>query len=79
MAQRCDLSGKRPMSGNNVSHANNKTRRRQMPNIQRKRLFVPELNRWVRVRLSTSALRTVTRKGLLPYLKSQGLTLKDVI
>lgn len=79
MAQRCDLSGKRPMSGNNVSHANNKTRRRQMPNIQRKRLFVPELNRWVRVRLSAAALRTVTKKGLLPYLKSRGLKLKDVI
>jgi large subunit ribosomal protein L28 len=79
MAQRCSLSGKRPLVGNNVSHANNKTKRRQMPNVHSKRIYVPELGRHVRVRLSSRALRTITKKGLLPYLKDQGLTLKDVI
>lgn len=79
MARRCQLSGKRPMAGNTVSHANNKNRRRQLPNLHTKRIYVPELDRWVRVRLSTRALRTVTKKGLMSYLASQGLTLKDVV
>ena len=78
MARKCKLSGKKPLVGFNVSHAHNKTKRRQMPNIQTKRIFVPELNRWVRVKLSAAALRTVTKKGLMSYLHSQGLSLKDV-
>lgn len=78
MARRCSITGKKPLSGNNVSHAHNKTKRWQRPNIHSKRLYVPELNRWVRVRISTRALRTVTKLGLLPYLKKQGLTLRDV-
>jgi len=78
MARKCKLSGKRPLVGHNVSHANNKSKKRQLPNLQRKRIFVPELNRWVRVRLSARALRTVTKKGLMNYLKSNGLKLKDV-
>ena len=67
------------MAGNNVSHANNKTRRRQLPNLQSKRIFVPELNRWVRLRVSTRALRTLNKKGLMTYLKDEGLTLKQVL
>lgn len=78
MSRRCSISGKRPMAGNNVSHAHNKTRRRQSPNIQRKRLYVPELGRFVRLKISTHALRTVSKIGLLPYLRKQGLQLKDV-
>jgi large subunit ribosomal protein L28 len=78
MSRRCQLTGKRPMAGNNVSHANNKTRRRQLPNLQSKRVFVPELNRWVRLRLSTRALRTLNKKGLMTFLKDEGLTLKDI-
>lgn len=78
MARKCKLTGKGPLVANNVSHANNKTKRRQLPNLQSKRIFVPELGRWVRVRLSVRALRTVTKKGLLPYLGEQGLSLKDV-
>ncbi len=78
MARKCKLTGKGPMAGNNVSHANNKTKRRQLPNLQRKRLFVEELGRSVRVRLSAAALRTVGRKGLMPFLKEQGLTIKDI-
>jgi large subunit ribosomal protein L28 len=78
MARRCSLTGKKPLTGNKVSHSNHKTKRRQLPNIQDKRIYVPELERWVRVRLSTRALRTVRRKGLMTFLKDQGLTLKDV-
>ena len=78
MARRCKISNKGPLVGNNVSHAHNKTKKRQLPNLQTKRIYIPEENRWVKVRLSTRALRTVTKKGLLPYLKSEGLTLRDV-
>ena len=66
------------MAGNNVSHANNKTRRRQLPNLQTKRIFVPELNRFVRIKISTRALRTLNKKGLVSFLKDEGLTLKDI-
>ncbi|TXD34949.1 50S ribosomal protein L28 [Lujinxingia vulgaris] len=78
MARKCKLTGKKPLVGNRVSHANNKTKMRQLPNLQQKRIYIPEEDRWVRVRLSARALRTVTKKGLLPFLKSEGLTLKDV-
>ena len=78
MPRRCAITGKGPMTGNNVSHAHNKTKRRQNPNLQRKRIFVPELGRSVRVRVSAHALRSITRMGLMPYLKKQGLTLRDI-
>lgn len=78
MSRRCAITGKGGLAGNNVSHANNRTKRRQLPNLQRKRIFIPELGRTVRVRISVSTLRTITRQGLLPYLKKQGLTLKDI-
>ena len=78
MSRRCALTGKGPLSGNRVSHAHNKTRRVQRPNIQEKRLFVPELDRVVRLKLSTRALRTVNKKGLMKFLKDEGLVLKDV-
>lgn len=79
MSRKCTISGKKPMAGNNVSHAHNKTRRWQRPNVQTKRLFVPELNRFVRLKLSTRALRTISKIGLLPYLRKEGLQLKDVV
>ena len=78
MSRRCKTTGKGPMAGNNVSHSHKKTRMRQLPNIQTKRIFVPELGRFVKIKMSTSAMRSIDAKGLLPYLKSQGLTLKDV-
>jgi large subunit ribosomal protein L28 len=79
MARRCQLTGKRPLTGNNVSHSKRRTKRRQLPNLQTKRIFIPEENRWVRIRLSTRALRTVTRKGLLKFLRDEGLTLNQVL
>jgi len=78
MPRRCSLTGKKPLVGNRVSHSNRKTKRRQLPNIQDKRIFVPELGRSVRVRVSTRALRTIDKKGLMAFLRDQGLSLKDV-
>ena len=78
MSRRCSVTGKRPLTGYNVSHAHNKTKKRQLPNLQRKRIFVPELGRTVRVKLSTSALRSIDKVGFLRYLKKNGLTLQDV-
>jgi len=78
MSRVCKVSGKRPMTGNNVSHAHNKTKRRQYPNLQTKRIYVEELGKFVKIRLSVRALKTVTRDGLMPYLKKQGLSLSDV-
>jgi len=66
------------MAGNNVSKAHNKTRRVQRPNLQRKRLYLPEEGRTVTLRLSARALRTVDRKGLMNYLRDEGLELRDV-
>jgi large subunit ribosomal protein L28 len=78
MARKCSITGKKPLSGNNVSHAHNTTRRYQRPNIRKKRIFVPELGRFVRITLSTRALRSVSKVGLLKYLKKNKLELKDV-
>jgi len=78
MAKRCELTGKGPLVGNRVSHSHRKTKRRQLPNLQKKRLYIPEMDRWVSVRLSTRALRTVSKKGLLKFLRDEGLSLKEV-
>jgi large subunit ribosomal protein L28 len=78
MARRCALTGKKPLVGNNVSHANNKTKRSQFPNLQIKKIYVPELGRSVRIKMSVQAIRTVTQMGLMPYLKKQGLQLDEV-
>ena len=64
MAKVCVVTGKKPMSGNNVSHANNKTRRRFEPNLQQKRFWVPSEKRWVKLKVSTSAIRTITKVGI---------------
>lgn len=74
---KCQLTGKRRLVGNNVSHAHNKTKRVQNPNIQRKRIWVPEEDKFVRVKLSTRALRTVTRIGLYKFISKNGLTFKE--
>jgi len=79
MGKRCVITGKGPLAGNNVSHANNKTRRRQMPNLQWKRIFVPELGRSIRLRLSTKAIKSIHKTGFERYLKKNGLTLRDVM
>ncbi len=64
MARVCQVTGKGPMVGNNVSHANNKTKRRFLPNLQSRRFFVESENRWIRLRVSTQALRTIDKNGI---------------
>ena len=63
MSKICELTGKKPLSGNNVSHAHNKTKRKQLPNLRVKRIWLEEENRFVTLRISTSALRTLKKKG----------------
>ncbi len=78
MSQRCMITGKAPMSGHRVSHAQNKTKRRFMPNIQDASLYSEVLERWVKVRVSTNGLRTVEHKGGFDaYLKSTAKTKLD--
>lgn len=64
MARVCQVTGKRPQSGNNVSHANNKTRRRFLPNLKFHRFWVASENRFVRLRLSMAAMRTIDKNGI---------------
>jgi len=64
MARVCVVTGKKPMVGNNVSHANNRTKRRFLPNLQYRRFWVEAENRWIRLRLSTAALRTIDKNGI---------------
>ncbi|NEM96121.1 50S ribosomal protein L28 [Pontibacter burrus] len=68
MARVCDLTGKRPQVGNNVSHANNKTKRRFYPNLQKKRFYIPEEEAWITLKVSTSALRTINKNGITAVL-----------
>ena len=79
MSKFCVISGKRPLVGNNVSKSNVKTKRRQLPNLQMKKLFIPELNKTVRLKLSVSAIKTIDKIGLLSYLKKQQLKLSDIL
>ena len=64
MSRVCQVSGKRVQTGNNVSHANNKTRRRFLPNLHERRFWVASENRWVRLRVSSHALRTIDKNGI---------------
>ncbi|MFZ7095316.1 50S ribosomal protein L28 [Luteimonas dalianensis] len=64
MSRVCQVTGKRTTSGNNVSHAMNKTRRRFMPNLHERRFWVASENRWVKLRVSTKGLRTIDKNGI---------------
>ena len=64
MTKACDLTGKRPTTGNNVSHANNKTKRRFLPNLQKRRIWVPSQKRYVTLRISARGLRTIDKIGI---------------
>lgn len=64
MSKICQVTGKRPISGNNVSHANNKTRRRFLPNLHYHRFWVESEERWVRLRVSASGMRTIDKNGI---------------
>jgi len=66
---KCKLTGKKPLVGYNISHAHNKTKKRQQPNVQTKRVWDDENNKWVKLKLSTRAMRTIQKKGLAATLK----------
>jgi large subunit ribosomal protein L28 len=77
MARVCQVTGKAPMVGNNVSHANNKTKRRFMPNLQYRKFWVESENRWVRLRLTNAGLRLIDKNGIdaiLVDVRARGLT-----
>ena len=73
MSRVCEITGKKGLNGNRVSHANNKSHHVQKPNLQKKRVFVPELGRYVTVKLSTQGLRILDKKGAYRALKDAGL------
>lgn len=64
MARRCQVTGKAPRVGNNVSHAHNLNKRRWLPNLQTKRFYIPEEGRWVKLRVSANAMKTIDKKGI---------------
>lgn len=64
MTQMCEVTGKKPMTGNNVSHANNKTKRRFLPNLHWRKFWLESQNRWIKLRISNAALRTIDKKGI---------------
>jgi large subunit ribosomal protein L28 len=69
MARVCQVTGKVPMGGNKVSHSNIKTKRRFLPNLQKKRFYLAEEDKWITLKLSTTALRTINKNGLLSVVK----------
>ena len=69
MSRVCEITGKRPRVGNNVSHSNIKTKRKFYPNLQTKRFYIPEEDKWITLKVSTSALRTINKKGITAVLK----------
>jgi len=75
MSRVCQVTGKRPITGNNVSHSNIKTKRRFLPNLHHQRFWVESENRWVRLRVSTKGLRIIDKKGIdavLTDMRSRG-------
>ena len=76
MSRECQLTGKKPLTGNKVSHSNMKTKRRFLPNLQKKSFFIPETGQTVKINVSTSALRNIDKLGLYDYLvrlKAEGV------
>ncbi len=69
MSKICSVTGKKGLTGNNVSHANNRTKRKQQPNLQKKRIWVEDEKRFVTMKLSTEAIKTIDKKGLRAALK----------
>jgi large subunit ribosomal protein L28 len=69
MSRKCDITGVGPMSGNNVSHANNRTRRRFLPNLQKKRIWLPEEKKWISLKITAGAIRTLDKIGYNAFVK----------
>lgn len=69
MARVCQITGKRARVGNKVSHANNKTKRKFYPNLQKKKFYIPEEDKWITLKVSTSAIKTINKNGISAVLK----------
>ena len=69
MSRVCQITGKRPRVGNNVSHANNKTKRKFYPNLFKKRFYIPEDDKWVTLKVSANALKTINKNGITAVLR----------
>jgi len=69
MARVCEVTGKKPMGGHTVSHSNIKTKRRFLPNLQKKRFYFAEEDKWVTLKVSTEAIRTINKRGLYAVIK----------
>ena len=78
MSRVCKLTGKKPLRGNLVSKSNIKTNRFQYPNLQKRKVFIPELNKSINIKMSVKAMKIVDKLGLMTYLKKQGLSLSDI-
>lgn len=73
MSKVCDISGKKVLVGNNVSKAMNKTKRRFQPNLIKKRFYIPEQDEWISLKVSTSVLKTINKKGISTVLKDSNI------
>ena len=73
MSKVCDISGKKALVGNNVSKAMNKTKRRFQPNLIKKRFYIPEQDKWISLKVSTSVLKTINKKGIAYVLKNSNI------
>ena len=73
MARVCQVTGKVPIGGNKVSHSNIKTKRRFLPNLQKKRFYLAEEDKWITLKLSTDAIRTINKNGLYSVIKEMRL------
>ena len=69
MSKVCEITGKKVVSGNNVSHAHNKTKRKFYPNLHKKRFYIPEEDKWITLKVSTTALRTINKNGITAVLR----------
>jgi large subunit ribosomal protein L28 len=69
MSKVCQITGKKALTGNNVSHANNRTKMKQLPNLQKKRIWVEDEKRFVTMKISTSAIKTLNKKGIKSFKK----------
>lgn len=69
MARVCQITGKKPIVGHRVSHSNIKTKRRFLPNLQEKKFYIPEEDRWITLKVSAKAIRTINKKGISACLK----------
>ena len=69
MSKVCQVTGKRPISGHSVSHSNSRTKRRFVPNLQKKRFYIPEVDKWVTLKVTTKALRSINKLGVYAYIK----------